>query len=542
MGDSEDDGTLTAASLRLDQLLRFDPSGGVITFAGERVLLIDAIALGMLRQQLVELLGLSATRRLLTHFGYLHGWRTADSLKDALPWKDEREWRVAGGRLHRLHGLVSFAPTAGRPEGRSEAPFASGLWDDSYEAEQHLLHLGRSEGPVCWSLTGFASGYLSRVTGKTIYCLESQCRGRGDPICHMEGRPKDEWGEEHQHHFSNFESDSLGAQLEQMLGAIKQAERRLTPMTRSLQKSSDCCGLVTKSSAQRAAVEQARRLAGFDVTVLLTGESGAGKKTLARLIHDASARQNGPFIVLNCATVPEPMLEAELFGRARGTELDRLGAFASARRGTLLLDEVGDLPWGLQARVLGLLREKGSANRAGEPDARLIAASQHDLRGAVASGLFRRDLYYRLKVVELEVSPLRARPEDIVPLAELALAREVALAAAEPRRLSAEVQRLLLQYPWPGNVRELENTMARAVVMSAGPNIEVGDLPDEIVHAPPGDAIGRRLTLAAVEQEHVLGTLDAVGGDAALAAERLHITRAQLARKLKTYGDAGSSS
>src|SRR5450432_4220451 len=147
------------------------------------------MALGLLRKLLVEQLGAIAARAILTHLGFAHGWRTAETMKTAFPWDDDREWRTAGGRLHRLMGLVDFEPVK---EAHPSAPFAEGIWRDSYEAEQSLLFFGQSEEPVCWMLCGFASGYLSFSNERPIFCFESRCRGRGDVVCHMMGRSREE--------------------------------------------------------------------------------------------------------------------------------------------------------------------------------------------------------------------------------------------------------------------------------------------------------------------------------------------------------------
>ena len=175
------------ADLNLRELLQAEPDGGVLRFANERALILDAVAMGVLRRELIETLGLSGARALLTGFGYAHGWRTADTLHHAIPWDSEDEWRRAGGRLHTLQGLVRVE--ASHESTGSPKPIGDSIWQDSYEAEQHLLHIGRADEPVCWTLTGFASGYLSRAYGRDIYCIEERCRGKGDAVCRLIGRP-----------------------------------------------------------------------------------------------------------------------------------------------------------------------------------------------------------------------------------------------------------------------------------------------------------------------------------------------------------------
>src|SRR5262245_10057026 len=185
---------MRASDLDLRELLSFEPKGGVIRFGSERVLLMDAVALGLLRRELIETMGLTAARALLTRFGYAHGWRTAETMRANFPWDSDDEWRRAGGWLHSLQGHVHVVPSSAETT-PGPKPIGNSIWEDSYEAEQHLLHLGRSDEAVCWTLTGFASGYLSRAYDRHIYCMEERCRGKGDAVCRLIGRPLEDWGE-----------------------------------------------------------------------------------------------------------------------------------------------------------------------------------------------------------------------------------------------------------------------------------------------------------------------------------------------------------
>ena len=276
---------MLAKQLSLHDVFQFDPNGGVMTFGGERVVLMDAIALGLLRKQLIEGFGQNGARALLMRFGYSHGWRLAESLKDTIAWSDEREWRIAGGRLHRLHGLVTFEPVAESERAKPPA-FAEAVWRDSYEAEQHLLLHGQADVCVCWSLVGFASGYLSRANGRTVYCLEDSCRGRGDAVCRMVGRFKEDWPQEAHSQFEFYEKDCLNEALVTLQTEFKKVDRRLQQRQREMKRlTEDSSGLVQRSDAMQQVVNQAKRVASVDSTVLLLGESGAGKERIARLIH-----------------------------------------------------------------------------------------------------------------------------------------------------------------------------------------------------------------------------------------------------------------
>jgi DNA-binding NtrC family response regulator len=537
-----------ANQLTLPDLLEFDPTGGVLTFAGERVVLMDAVALGLLRQQLVDSFGVSGARGILTRFGYSHGWRLAEAMQAAIEWDDEREWRVAGGRLHRLLGMVTFEPV-GPKEQTTPTPFAEAVWPDSFEADQHLLHHGKADECVCWTLTGFASGYLSRVNGRTIYCLETACRGKGDPVCRMVGRYEEDWDAATRPFFAFYERDCLSEAMTELAASLKKVDRGLSARRRELERlSDDASGLVVRSEAMKTVVAQARRVAQVDATVLLNGESGSGKERIARLIHDSSRRQGGPFVAINCAAVPESLLESELFGHARGAFTgavsDRPGLFESARGGTLLLDEVGELPLAMQAKLLRVLQEREvrrvGENRTRAIDVRLVAATHRELGAEVKAGRFREDLLFRLKVVALKVPPLRERAEDIIPLAKVALLEATTRAKLPPKELSAAVSRVLLEYRWPGNVRELFNAMERAAVLADRRTLQPADLPEELL-APMElpEPVGAGQTLAEVERAAILAALAAEHGNRAKTAQRLGIGQATLFRKLKQYQTEG---
>jgi DNA-binding NtrC family response regulator len=537
---------MRAHELTLDDVFEFDPSGGRFRFGGERAVLMDTVAIGLLREQLVRSFGTFGARAVLTRFGYSHGWRTAESFQHTIAWDDLREWRIAGGRLHRLLGMVSFEPVTA-PSETEPQPFAEAIWPDSFEAEQHLLHHGQADECVCWSLIGFASGYLSRVNGRTIYCLETACRGKGDPVCRMVGRFKEDWDVASQALFAFYESDCLDKDLRALQASLRRTERRLIERRRELERlSDDESGLIAKSESMKKVISQAKRVAMVDSTILLHGESGSGKERIARLIHDSSRRQGGPFVAINCAAVPESLLESELFGHVRGAFTgavsDRPGLFEAARAGTLVLDEVAELPLSMQAKLLRVLQER-EVRRVGENktrsiDVRLIAATHRDLTVEAKAGRFREDLLFRLRVVTLEIPPLRERREDIVPLARLALSEATKQAQLGRKELGPSVCRKLLSYRWPGNVRELFNAIERAVVLSERRMLQASDLPSEIVRPNDTSTVAQQ-TLESLERDAILQALRSEAGNRTRTAQRLGIGPATLFRKLKQYQDQG---
>jgi DNA-binding NtrC family response regulator len=540
---------MRATDLDLREMLEFDPKGGVIRFAGERAVLFNTVALGLLRRELVETFGLVTARGILTRFGFAHGWRTAESLQHQFEWDSEHEWQLAGGRVHQLQGFLIYEPVPRAP-GETPKAFAHSIWRESYEAQEHLAHLGPSNEPVCWTLAGFASGYLSCVAGRRILCFEEKCVAQGDAHCVMVGRPEDEWETCPASDRRFFDRMCVDEALKDVTERLKSTEQRLAVRKRQLARvkvQERATGIIAQSERMLRVIDEARRVARVDSTVLITGESGVGKEALARFIHDESTRALRPFVAINCAAVPEALIESELFGHVRGSftgaTQDRIGLFESANGGTLLLDEVGDLPMLMQVKLLRVLQEREfrrvGENRTRHVDVRVLAATNRDLAGEVSGGRFRQDLYYRLRVIELRIPPLRERRDDILPIARQVLAETAARLKLPVTGFTPAAADQLLRWGWPGNVRELQNVVERALVLAQGNRVEVEDLPDEIRHAAPGvsapGAPPAARALADVEREHILSVLDAVGGNRSKAASILGIGSATLFRKLKEY-------
>ena len=310
---------MRADDLTLDTLFDADPKGGVYRFAGERAVLLDTAALGLLRKELIDTLSLSVARGVLYRFGWAHGFRTAEAMKGAFDWESPQEWIKAGGRLHRLKGLVTFRPVP-REAGAPPRHFSQAIWEESYEAEQHFLHFGLADEPVCWTLTGFASGYLTAVHGRSIRVVEETCVGKGDAVCRMAGEPEEDWDEATRRSLAGLSERCLEGELARVRDALRATEAKLkvrrSELTR-LQIEEEHPGVIARSPGMRRAFDLACRVARVDSTVLLTGESGVGKEILARVIHERSGRSGGPFVAINGAAFPENLLESELSARAR---------------------------------------------------------------------------------------------------------------------------------------------------------------------------------------------------------------------------------
>jgi DNA-binding NtrC family response regulator len=301
---------------------------------------------------------------------------------------------------------------------------------------------------------------------------------------------------------------------------------------------------IAGSPEMRKIISLARAIAKTDSTVLITGESGTGKERIAKFIHDSSAQAAGPFIAVNCGAITETLQESELFGHARGSftgaTTDRPGLFEAANGGTLFLDEIGEITPSMQVKLLRVLQEK-EVRRVGENksrpvNVRILSATNKNLMAEVAAKRFREDLFYRLKVVEIVIPPLRKRRDDIVPLAKLLLTESALKMKRGIVGFTQEASDRLLNYSWPGNVREMENILERAVALAKGNRVDVTDLPPEIFNAKPGlPDTGETGFLKDVERDCILAALEKTEGNRPKAAALLGMGVATIYRKLKLY-------
>jgi two-component system response regulator HydG len=367
--------------------------------------------------------------------------------------------------------------------------------------------------------------------------------------------------------FGNFESavDAMRAgaydflskpiQLDALAMAIERAaeRRRLRGELRRLEREVrpvDGGTLEAKSAAMRAVLDVVERIASSDTTVLVSGESGTGKEVVARAIHDRSRRASRPFVAINCAAVPETLLESELFGHMRGAFTDARsnepGLFVTANGGTLFLDEIGDMPLSIQPKLLRVLQERtlrpvgGTSER--PIDVRVIAATNHDLETAIEEGRFRGDLYYRVNVVNVALPPLRARGPDILPLAMRFIAEAARRADKPVVGIAPAAAERLMAFPWPGNIRELQNCIEHAVALARFEHISVDDLPEKVRSFKSshvviaGDDPSDLAPLEQVERRYVARVMDAVGQNKSAAARVLGIDRKRLYRMLERLG------
>jgi transcriptional regulator with GAF, ATPase, and Fis domain len=360
------------------------------------------------------------------------------------------------------------------------------------------------------------------------------------------------------------------AQEEQLAAAARERASRLEERVQVLKDQLEATlgfrRVIGEAKPWKAVLNQAAKVAQTETTVLLTGESGTGKEVIARLIHRGSPRNGGPFAALNCAALPEALLESELFGHEKGAFTGATAAHAGrieqAAGGVLFLDEVGEMTPAVQAKLLRVLQEREyqrlGGTRSMKADVRVVAATNRDLEASIARGDFREDLYYRLRVFEIQLPPLRERAQDIVPMAQAFLEEIGALVGRQAAGLTREAYDALRSYHGPGNVRELRNALERATILCDGGLIEVEHLPfgigrparasrmrdPEVVPVErlplprlPGDrGAADTVTLRDVERDLILKALQEAGNNRSQAARRLGITRSQLYTKLQRHG------
>jgi DNA-binding NtrC family response regulator len=348
-------------------------------------------------------------------------------------------------------------------------------------------------------------------------------------------------------------------QIEELIMAIERAtkNRVLRDEVRRLQRIVDGetrgGNMIGDSAVMRRLYDIIQRVAATDMTVLVTGESGTGKELVARSLHQRSARKNGPFVAINCAAVPPNLLESELFGHVKGAFTDaramRDGLFVQATNGSLFLDEISEMPAEMQAKLLRALQERRvrpiGGNTEVEFDARLIAATNQPLEKAVEAGTFRKDLFYRINVVKIEVPTLSSRGRDVILMAETFIGEAADRAGKRVKTLSALAAEKLMAYSWPGNVRELRNCIERAVALTRNEEIQVEDLPEVVrkyqseTLSVLSDQSAQLLPMHEVEQRYVTKILKAANGNKTAAARILGFDRRTLYRKLERYGLSG---
>ena len=503
------------------------------------MIVLNLQALITLRRELIDAVGPRRARDIYFRMGHAAGTREAMIALKVRSDQPEIDAFLVGPQLHALRGEALVEPFRIEADTEAGTYYNELLWRNSAEAESHVASFGGSSEPVCWMQIGYASGYTSAVMERPMLFREVECVACGDATCRIVGRPVEEWPDD---------------------ADIVQMPRVPAPASAPSGQVPPPVGVVGASPGFFGAWHLLQRVAPFDTTVLLRGETGVGKEAFARALHDASPRAAREMFSVNCAAIPDTLVDAELFGVERGAYTGavqtRPGWFEAAHRSTLFLDEIGTLSMTTQAKLLRVLQD-GRINRVGstkahDVDVRVICATNLDLDQEVAHGRFRLDLHHRLNVFPIIIPPLRDRRDDIPPLIAFFLDR---FSRKTGRRISGFTQAAidaLLRYDFPGNVRQLENMIERAAILT------LEDEPIDMLHLFHGATQLRSAILKPAmadehgdlhlhEQDRVLSNrdhtqLDAdtirkaiedAEGNLSRAARKLGLTRAKLRYRLK---------
>lgn len=473
----------------LTERLHFSPADGRIWLDSRRMLMIDAYAVGAMRIELIESLGVDTARGLITRMGYTCGTRDAQlAFKTRPSEKDILQTFMAGPQLHAMEGIVAVEPVRLDVDAEKGKFYGEFLWRDSSEGETHINNYGIGSEPVCWMQIGYACGYTSVLMGKPILFREVQCSAMGHENCRVIGKPANEWDDPDSDLRFLKPEPFVNKRVEDMEPVSSQRKPYpLTPPPRvraeytaeqspALQQDTDSSygELVGISARFSATCHMLTRVAPTNATVLFLGETGVGKELLARTLHQISKRADAAFVAVNCAAIPDNLVESELFGVEKGAftgaVTSRPGRFELANNGTLFLDEVGTLSLAAQGKLLRALQEKEIERVGGtstkKVNVRVVAATNVDMHEEVKAGRFREDLFFRLNIFPIRIPPLRERRDDVPLLMETFLQRFVKTHERQVTGFTPKAVEAMLSYDWPGNIRELENVVERGVILA----------------------------------------------------------------------------
>ncbi|WP_298394226.1 sigma-54-dependent Fis family transcriptional regulator [Sphingobium sp.] len=538
---------------------RFDPARAEIRLGDRRMLLVDDIGFGILRRELIHALGYERARGAMSRIGYGIGAADAELAQPLRKDAGIDQVYRAGPQFHALKGVVRVEELAFEADFEAGHFYGEYVWHNSAECQSHLHEMGIGAHPAGWQQAGYASGYASTFFGRPMVFRELECIAMGNARCYLVGRPADEWPDADAE-LRWFRADSYSRR--------PVPEQAAPPVDADLHIGARA--IVGASAGFNTVLHMVDKVAPTHAPVLFLGESGVGKEVFARELHKRSRRAEKPLIAVNCAAIPETLVEAELFGVEKGAftgaVATRPGRFERAAGGTLFLDEIGTLSLAAQSKLLRVLQE-GDYERVGgtktlAADIRLIAATNADLRAEVEAGRFRADLYHRLSPFPVYIPPLRERRADIPVLANHFLGRLSKRHGRGALRFDAEAVRAFHDYGWPGNIREMENLIERGVILAGegepiglhhltlgmgatAPGGEGGFLPD-----PFRDFVARRfregrkgagggadigaylldtgLSQQALTDQLIAAALERSGGNVSAAATALGMTRAQV--------------
>ncbi|RLW67097.1 MAG: sigma-54-dependent Fis family transcriptional regulator [gamma proteobacterium symbiont of Stewartia floridana] len=553
-----------SSQFNLPSELNLSLEEGRIYLSDERMIMLHIGAMGSLRKELIETLGIERARGLLTRMGYASGVRDAKLARKLMPNASDEELMLMGPKLHMVEGIVKVSPIKIDVDIANGRYFGDLIWEHSYEADVHIDQFGVHTESVCWTQIGYATGYTSEIVGRFILYKEPECCGMGDRHCRNVGKPVEDWEGDVEEDLKYFNPDHIADQLLKL-------QEEVAHLRYSLDEETAPGDMVGSAPPFLKTCEMLKKAGESNVTVLLLGETGVGKEMFARALHSISSRAERNFIAINCAAIPESLIESELFGVEKGAytgaQHSRPGRFERAHGGTLFLDEVGELSPAAQAKLLRVLQE-GEFERIGDSrtrkvNVRLVAATNVDLQQAVDAGKFRADLYYRLNIFPILIPALRERDGDIPALVNRFLEKYTALHGKRTPGITERALSALRNYNWPGNIRELENIIERGVIITANDtHIDLPNLfPELSVEAavtaqtqPPTLAesptpqtndhsldrmldqiLDQKIPLGTVENRLLDRAVERARGNLASAGRMLGLSRPQMAYRLKKY-------
>ncbi|MBT5701978.1 MAG: sigma 54-interacting transcriptional regulator [Gammaproteobacteria bacterium] len=452
----------------LSSHVHFNPEQGKVWLDEQRGILQTLPAMATIWREIVTSIGVERSRNLFMRSGFRNGEIDAELARKQRPKASLTDLFLAGPQLHMLRGMAKVVPTKLEIDPAEKQFLMEFTWVDSYEVDISLAEMGVLDLPVCWNLLGYACGFSAAIMGFDILFREVSCRGKGDSECRIIGKPLAEWEDAADYGIFSSSDSLIETLYDLQAKSIGQSSFEDGSEERIFST------LIGESAVFKKMCTMANKVATSKASVLLTGETGVGKEMIAKGIHMHSERSEMPFIALNCAAIPQELLEAELFGVEKGAFTGathaRKGRFERANMGTIFLDEVVELSARAQASLLRVLQERefepvgGTQTRS--VDVRIIAATNEDLEEAVKLGKFRADLFYRLNVFPLHIPPLRERHDDIPLLVEFFVDKYESLYTTKTLGLTDRAMGHLLNHPWPGNIRELENTIERGVILT----------------------------------------------------------------------------
>jgi two-component system, NtrC family, response regulator HydG len=559
----------TGAAPTFDDLaesLHFALGDGRIWLNDQRMVLMQSQVLGRLRTEIIDAFGVETAKALFMRVGYMQGTRDAELIQKRFPNEDLTHALAAGPRVHTLEGFVKVTTRHFEFDRDKCTYFGEFLWEDSSEAAEHLASYGLASEPVCWLQVGYPSGYTTKLCGWPVIFREVECAGMGALRCVVVGQHADAWGDDAPER-SYFGLEWKSRSVPPTSKVPVAADHRPTVA------GDDKTVAVGVSAAFVRTRHQLERVAATDGTVLFVGESGVGKELFSSQLHSMSRRSTGPFVAINCAAIPEHLVESELFGVERGAYTgavaSRAGYFERASGGTLFLDEIASLTYSAQGKVLRALQERKIERVGGTKtislDVRVVAASNVDLTAEVAAGRFRQDLYFRLCVFPVAIPPLRERRDDIPLLMAHFLGHYRARHGRHPTGFSRRATDALLKYDYPGNIRELQNLIERGVVYADdGGVIDIGHLfsgtellppfsvqlttegrlartpmrehEKSVTKEPIAASVDSGASFAEVELAAYRSALAQTNGNVSAAARLLKISRPQLEYRLRRVG------